>query len=141
MKNIHSEVRWHFVIREIFIKAVELVSKDLGTPIPKVEFQFTPRVTYTAILPHQNPVNILVNLVWIEKSDNANIYVKTFHEMRHYYQMLLVSRDRNELKAMGYSKEFINNVDIWRKEFSSYVSYTENYTDNIFQRIEIDAKN
>lgn len=127
--------------RELFENGVRIASKHLGVPVAKVIYEISTTIRYSAILPKENPVTILVNQVWIQTSDVANIYIKAFHEVRHYYQILLVSKSDSELSKLGLSEDFINVVKIWRKDFSSYKNDKGDFYKYATQQCEIDAEN
>ena len=126
--------------KDMFIEAIHLASSNLKIPVPEIEFGLSEIIFQTAIKPRSKPISIFVNTDWIIKANKINIYLAAFHEMRHYFQLLLVLMNDQELLNNGFSIEEIKEISIWRDEFTSYSSDKDDFIKYVRQKIELDAQ-
>mgnify|MGYP003398199019 FL=1 len=82
---------------------------------------------------------ILYNIDRLKVAPDYELYITSFHEMRHIYQHCCVDF-RNKVRFSKYFKEPRERVLQWKKEFANYyVSEVEDDLKYLGQDCEIDA--
>lgn len=122
--------------KEFVNRIHELISMDLG--IDGVEILYKKKEYFCAVYvsAHFNPLSyrIYINEDWLKRADAIEIITVVAHEMRHAYQKIQV--DFPDLVSKKYDK---NEVEIWEKEFATYVKPSDDIDFYNRQYIERDA--
>jgi len=122
---------------EFVLISIQSASKILNITPPEVYFSSGsdfPNLEISSIYKHKEN-EIIFNEDWINRSNELEILVTAFHETRHAYQYHCIKTK---------SREEIETINIWEKEFNQYTSPSGKNTpisDIVYlkQSIEIDA--